>query len=352
MARIASQSKAGYYPTPIGQMELVLNRIEVEEGSKVNLLDPCAGTGEAQRQMADYLKTNYNANPVTYGVELEETRAKQAVTRLDHVLHGGYQVMRMTKGSVSCIYLNPPYDADSNGQRYEKTFFADLTMPDRYLQEKGLVIFCIPQYILPDVANLAAGRLEDIRVYRFTDDCYPVFKQVVLLGYRRKGRGGPETLEVKKWLEEIGQGGPGAIPTLDTPDGIKYKIPPADKEVALFRGSIYDPKEIAYDVDTSKIWDRVDNMLLPSTVRNKVTLKPFTKPLSMMHTADVIVSRAVNGNMGGSHLLVGLTKKVVDKKVEEIEGNEDTKPGQKITELERHVTICRIFSPQGVFTLE
>lgn len=50
MARIASQAKGGYYPTPPKQMSLALERIRVDEGSTVNLLDPAAGTGLALKR--------------------------------------------------------------------------------------------------------------------------------------------------------------------------------------------------------------------------------------------------------------------------------------------------------------
>lgn len=84
MARLASQAKGGYYPTPPDEMALVCRRLVVKPGAKVNLFDPCAGAGAALKQMADDLAAK-GAEVTSYGVELEPTRAEEAGKILDHV---------------------------------------------------------------------------------------------------------------------------------------------------------------------------------------------------------------------------------------------------------------------------
>lgn len=344
MARLASEAKGGFYPTPPEEMALAINRLKVDEGSTVNLLDPCVGTGYALRQMADHLLI-LGGVPVTYGNELEDTRADEAKKIIDHVLKGGYEVMRMTNKSVSCMYLNPPYD--QKFERTEKTFLRDLTEPDKYLQDGGLFMFCIPQHVLKDCASLLAARFERIRAYRFTDKNYPAFKQVMLYGYRRKVRGGPDTLDTRKWLESLGESGPEALPALDEPDGEMYLVKRAQKPVSIFRGSYFDPLEVAGDIDNSPAWSAVEDLLLPPGVRKDCKLEGrFILPPNEMMLAVAIVSGAAGGNMGGNHLLVGITKKVADTVVEEQDN------GHKEITTERHVTVCRVFTQQGISTLE
>lgn len=345
MARIASEAKGGFYPTPPEEMALAIARLRVEEGFTVNLLDPCAGTGAALRQIADYLHS-LGAVPVTYGNELENSRADEAKKVLDHVLKGGYEVMRMTNKSVSCMYLNPPYD-EKFGNRTEYTFLRHLTEPGKYLQDKGLLMFCIPQGVLKNCASLLAGRFEQIKVYRFTEDNYPAYKQVMVYGHRRAGKAGPETLNTRKWLESLGESGPEALPPLNEPDGQCYWVPQAQKEVTLFRGNYLDPMEVARDIDISPAWNTVEDMLLPPNVRNDCKLQGrFILPPKEMMLAVAIVSGAAGGNMGGDHLLVGKTKKVADTVIEEGDNR------QKEITTERHVTVCRVFSQLGVSTLE
>lgn len=111
MARIASQSKGGFYATPEGQMSLILPHLRIKEGEGyLNLFDPCAGEGEALKQIGEYLTfVEQNLSIKTYGVELEETRFYKAKEVLDHLIHDGYENVR-TEANFNAVWLNPPYD--------------------------------------------------------------------------------------------------------------------------------------------------------------------------------------------------------------------------------------------------
>lgn len=110
MARIASQSKGGFYATPEGQLSLILPHLQVEreEEGWINLLDPCAGEGKALSQIAHYLQ-EYGGTVASYGIELEKSRAEQAENLLDVVINEGYENVR-TEAKFGLMWLNPPYD--------------------------------------------------------------------------------------------------------------------------------------------------------------------------------------------------------------------------------------------------
>jgi hypothetical protein len=351
MARLASQSQGGFYVTPPEEMALICNRLKVKQTALVNLLDPCAGKGEVLKQTADYL-SSIGANPKTYGVELEEGRAEDAKQLLYRVVKGGYETLRASNEVFSFMWLNPPYDLSKNGDRMELNFLRDLTQPNKYLQPGGLLGFCIPQYVLKDTAQLLAFRFEKIKVYRFTDKNYPVYKQVVVFGYRMKGRGDPEAVKaIKEHLINLGESGPEAIPVLSEEDGATFQIPEAKGEVTLFRGSMFDPIEIAEDIASSPAWTQLENLLLPPNLREGVTMKNPVLPLKLAHMGTAIAAGVAGGNMGG-HILVGITTKEINKNVE----YDDSGGEEKHIELERHITKIRVFSQhkssEGVFTLE
>lgn len=344
MARLASQAKGGYYPTPPDEMALVCRRLVVQPGAKVNLFDPCAGAGAVLKQMAGDLAAK-RAEVTTYGVELEPTRAEEAGKILEHVVRCGYELLRCTHGVFPAVWCNPPYDDDPLGLRKEIDFFCRLTEPGRHLQPEALVMLCIPQASLEDGALYIASRLHDIAVYRFTDANYPVFKQVVVFGYRGKSRRGKELKEVMEQIKALAQGGPEALPPLDASDGVTFQVPEAAGRVATFRGALLDPEEIARDVAASPAWQKVEDILLPASVRRTARLKRPVLPLKLTHYAVAIAAGAVGGNMG-DHLLEGITRKVVDREENEGEGT------KTVVETERHVTTIRVFSRQGVFDLE
>ena len=63
MARLRSQAKMGYYPTPETVLGLIKKMVKIEgDPSQFSALDPCCGTGEFVRAMPDGVKT--------YGIEL------------------------------------------------------------------------------------------------------------------------------------------------------------------------------------------------------------------------------------------------------------------------------------------
>lgn len=83
LARIASQSKGGFYATPIEEIELILPRVTIrytEEDKVINIIDPCCGEGEALERLARHLKRfepSTGIKTTTYGVELEKSRSQK-----------------------------------------------------------------------------------------------------------------------------------------------------------------------------------------------------------------------------------------------------------------------------------
>ncbi|HET7658430.1 MAG TPA: DUF6094 domain-containing protein [Bacillales bacterium] len=117
MARLATQSKRGYYPTPVNELNLMKDRLVVNHDETINLMDPCCGTGEALGLLNVYLRS-VGAKSMSYGVELEGTRAVSAAIELDHVIHDGYETMR-TETHHSLLFLNPPYQPISRNRSAE-----------------------------------------------------------------------------------------------------------------------------------------------------------------------------------------------------------------------------------------
>jgi len=346
LARLASQSKGGFYATPPSEMaHLLKNYVVCKPGTQVNVLDPCCGEGEALKQAGDYL-AGLGAQVETYGIEIEASRAAVAKTKATKVLHTGYEYLRASNNAFNLAYINPPYDWSAQKERMELVFFRDLTAPDQYIQPGALVIFCIPQYVLKDVAYLLALRLEQIRVVRFTDENYPNFKQVFVLGYRRKSRPTESTVDLKKSLEDLALVDPTYIPTVDIPAQDTYLIPSIQNLVAMFRGSAFDSSEVAQDVDSSSLWGTIENMLLPGNIMDSELKRPLL-PAKVAQIAVALSAGAVGGNMG-SHIIRGVTKRLTETRKEHDENGTVT-----TTELQKHVTIVRAFVPgEGVFDLD
>ncbi|MBC8507217.1 MAG: hypothetical protein H8D34_20325 [Chloroflexi bacterium] len=84
----------------------------------IRLFDPCAGDGAALAALAEKL-VEKGAEVETYGVEIEEGRAKTAESRLQQVIHGDYRRTMVSHRSISLALLNPPYDNTGGEQSPE-----------------------------------------------------------------------------------------------------------------------------------------------------------------------------------------------------------------------------------------
>jgi hypothetical protein len=346
MARIASEAKAGFYATPPEMMELICRyRLTAKKEDLINILDPCAGEGHALRMIQEHLK-ELETNVISYGNELELGRYQEASKHLDHVIHGGYEGLR-TSPSHTLLWGNPPYDFGGL-ERMELTFLRLFTYrnANQKLQPGAVVCLCIPQEILADVAVVVGARLSDIAVYRFTDEYYPRFRQVVLFGYFKEPPG-KVAKQQRDYLIEVSSKGPSGLLPLDHEDGIIYTIPAATSPIEFFRGEALNPEELAKDLLGSPVFQEVQDLFMPPSLK-KGSIKRPPLPPKVAHIATLIAAGSVDGNMGGFYIN-GLTK-VVKEKVD-IEND----AGKVVREeyFYRPKSITRVFHPEhGILDLE
>ncbi len=119
MARLACETKMGFYPTEIKSIQKVLNKtVSFPEDREVYALDCCAGEGEA----IEFIGNNYGCK--TYAVELNKKRAKVATNKnIDVVLNAdAINGVRKSNHWVGLNFLNPPYDTNASGGRLEFDF--------------------------------------------------------------------------------------------------------------------------------------------------------------------------------------------------------------------------------------
>lgn len=186
MARLASQAKMGFYPTPPFSLGRIMEWLEAADADKdIQLLDPCAGDGTALSRLADGL----SRYAVTWGIELDIERAITAAALITHLIQGSALRADVSPGSFGLLFLNPPYDQQARRLRAEQAFLRH-TVP--WLTPGGVLVFIVPERLLADPATAMwiGQRFTDLRVRRLHSADYPRFKQVVLFGVKR-----PEAVE-------------------------------------------------------------------------------------------------------------------------------------------------------------
>ena len=281
--RTQGKMKAGFYPTPVEVVDLIADFIKrplFNEG--IRLLDPCAGEGEALRALASRLGVKE-----TYGVELDQTRAKQAAANLKQVIGGSYESMKSVWRGFSLLFLNPPYDYDEEAKRLEYKFLVKLTP---YLQTGGLLVYLIVhKHLNKETARYLASHFEDIEARRFPDPHFERFSQIVIFGVRREGAF--RSPESERSLERIPRQSPDEIPMLRKPDYPLYELVSGSPNFAFYSETVH-PEETLSEIRTSGLYQdgRVTDILFPVS---RPRIKPLM-PLRKGHLAMLISAGFLN----------------------------------------------------------
>lgn len=191
----------GYFACPLKVARAIgaLLRHDGTKGGRLNIVDPCAGDGEAVVELAAAIERvpvrKSNAN--IFACEMEAGRAAALAKRLRRdrrpelgvAVHSdafriqweGDKHKRPLRAGI--LYLNPPYDTDPVYGRLEERWLRHFV---RILEESGgVLLFVIPITALAASADTIAKHFTGVTVLRFPDPYYEAFKQVVVIGKRR-----------------------------------------------------------------------------------------------------------------------------------------------------------------------
>lgn len=295
MARIESTARAGYWPTPPRVAVAIARHLAAStRGARrvVRLLDPCAGTGQAAATIAEALGAE------SYGIELNEERAEAARTKLDHVLAGSAFAVRLANGAFSCLFLNSPYADDDEKRRLEHAFLTSLT---RALCPGGVLVFLIPQRRLAVSARYLASHYAGLVAFRFPDQEYAAFRQMVLFGVRKP----QPTLDavVQSRLEAWSEAD--LPPLQDAPAQPVLNVPALAGGDILFASLFFDPVQASAEARRRGVWaqPQLVEQLWPQDERPVRPLMPLRKG----HLALLIAAGMLNNvvlDQNGERLLV------------------------------------------------
>ena len=248
--RLAAQAKGGFYPTPPRVVDMIATLLQARFGARgertLRVLDPCCGAGEALARLAAGIARPGGPAVETFGVELHAERAQEAEGRLDHVLGTDLFQTAIANGAFGLLYLNPPYDYDSEEKRVEHAFLVHCT---RYLAEDGLLVFVVPRRRLAVSAGYLASHYGSLRCWSFPEPEREAFDQVVLTGTRKADVqfDASTALRLRQWTE-------GEIPELSRQHYPLYNARPGTGGDVLFGTRTVDPLAAAAEARRSGLW--------------------------------------------------------------------------------------------------
>ncbi len=337
--------KMGYYPTDEPVIEAIQSYIAPAQ-TRARLFDPCAGEGHAARLLGKALNCD------TWGVELSPERAAKAEQVLDKVYQAPWQACFLTDESISCLFLNPPYEYDrfDDQKRLELEFLKTTTTK---LARGGLLIYIIPQRILamPEIARILASHYENMRIYRFPDGLFDKFQQVVVFATRRTVYKAPGEGEIGEIMALANQP---IDPLMPVPQPL-YELLPApvrggNSRPVVFKRMDWEPEEVVEATWKAGVQTTAEWLDLINPSRALAQLTQPVMPLKKGHVAMLMASGMMGtvrltDEEGRPMLIKGRVVKVVEKSEET-----DSKDSKVVVETykDRFVTTVAVLKQDGV----
>lgn len=328
--RMMNAVRLGYYPTDPAHVAMLKNGLAFP-GKTVNLLDPCCGEGKALRRLAD------GQDAVSYGAELDGSRAEAAESLLDHVAGGSYFFARISRSAFHLLLLNPPYLRLHGGARSEKRF---LFSSYDHLMMGGVLIYIVPYYRLTaDICRFLAAHFEGVMAYRFCGAEFARFRQIAVLGRRKPYADNPRLAA----LLEAASFAPDKLPTLDRlPPGC-YALPDTEKGVLLFQGDRFNVRELAGQMEQL-------GSILPKQTAPDLQEKRPPLPLSIGQIGLVGGSGLMNGliECDAPHVLKGRIVREKRMRTGQVTENPDGSTVTETVETTVNRMVFNVLTPDGL----
>ncbi len=210
MARLQAKSKLLYYPTPISVAIFIATYFSTV-GKKLRIVDPCCGTGDAIREIADRIVGAPGTEKTVLGIELSYARAEEAKKVIDRVLPVSFYNVATANAlwpqhSVSLLFNNPPYDwseyeetLEGGTKRRARHEWLFVTMSTPKVIPGGTQVILVPRMMLGATEYLGKGQegrmarhllgwYEQVHIYKFPDPDYDRFKQVAIFAVGKRAR--------------------------------------------------------------------------------------------------------------------------------------------------------------------
>jgi hypothetical protein len=182
--RLAAQVRGGFYPAPPEAVTLASTFLRPPADQPFAILDPCAGEGAALRQLGEALGC---PPALTFAIELDDGRAQKLRTTLPEaniLAPASFFGCRVSFGSFSFIWLNPPFDHGYGGHRIEDQFL--LTATD-CLMPGGVMALVCPEDVIgeyTDARRHFAAHFDNCSIVPFPER-YRRFNEVIVFGHKR-----------------------------------------------------------------------------------------------------------------------------------------------------------------------
>lgn len=359
-----NEEKMGAYYTDESHCQSLAGLFQFPEKEEVCVLEPSIGNGHA---VARVTGTMYEPDDriKIFGVELDRDvcRATRSEGYTEDCICADFtDGVKISNNVFSFVFCNPPYiqSETENGERLEMKFLKLIT--ERYIRRDGILVWIVPYRVISDPKHFRYlfDRYERLALYRFREEEYRKFSQVVFVGRKKN-----TTIHTLEEVQEEGRAYAAEedIPVLpETFEGtslwksIEVSSSPSDA-VKLFAPKQFDPEEAITYLEGMKEGAEDYRRIMSSFL----TVKPFEVndlgkppiPLKKDSLYLLATSGAGQGKAGEKgvdlHLQRGVAEVVEDKEYKP-DPNDDKKEMLVVTTHTR-VTMTLIETDGTITTI-
>lgn len=180
---LANEAKMGAYYTDLQHCQWISNLLDFPIDKEVCALEPSIGDGSAIKTVSNCFD---NPNIKIFGVELnkETDQLLQEDKEIEKSINADFlNGVKITNSAFSFCFSNPPY-GEQEGERLEKRFLEKI---GHYLKPSAILVYVIPYsvFINESFLKIWCARYELLHIYKFHEEEFNKWKQVVLIGRKK-----------------------------------------------------------------------------------------------------------------------------------------------------------------------
>lgn len=310
-----NEAKLGAYYTDVEHARRI-GRLFAWPDEEVCILEPSIGNGAAVLAC-----TSACENRRVYGVELNTDTYENELRYNTEIyaIHADFlNGVKISNGAFSFCFANPPYGINDEGERLERLFIEKM---HAYISKQGLIALVVPYQTATDEGFLKPffRRFTPLRVYKFDDDEYEKYHQIVIVAQKNSIFTNPAGAYERFYasISNLSQ-----IPCLpkEDEDVEQFEVrPSADEKIQYFATLVFDADKAAGDLHSTGLYKVLGDRGFPKAYESIAIGRPPV-PLSKDNSYLMAICGAGQGLAGSEktkdlHLQRGTVKTVVDRDI-------------------------------------
>ena len=184
-----NEAKMGAYYTDLAHCKSISEMFSFPDEKEVCVLEPSIGDGSAVAAVCGLSEDCEESKIKIFGVELDQNVARETGEKpfIEDCIRADFtDGVKISNNVFSFVFSNPPYiqSETEDGERLEMKFLRKIS--ESYIKRGGILVWVVPYRVISDPRHFKYlfDRYERLALFKFREDEYAKFGQVVYVGRR------------------------------------------------------------------------------------------------------------------------------------------------------------------------